>query len=784
MSSRAASAHPNHALRRFLVTSVSLGLVVAAMALPIIGTGAIAARNAARDFESLPSVLDAPPPAARSVLLSTDGTVIGQIAYENRVQVSLDQIAVPMRAAIVAVEDARFYQHGGVDLRGTLRALARNSSSGSVEEGGSTLTQQYVKNVLLEDASTDSERDAARARTLTRKLQEARYAITLESRLTKDEILERYLDIAYFGSGAYGVEAAATHYFGVHASELTLAQAATLAGIVQNPTGYDPTVNPRDSQARRDVVLTRMQDEGLATAAEVAKAKATPIEDELDVQTFKAGCISSVAPYFCDYVLSVMKTDKAFGRTAADRLALLRRGGLTVRTTLDLDLQRSAQQTVDAAIPRKDPSHKATAVVTVQPGTGQIRAMAQNTTYGTKGRQTTVNYSVDAKHNGWSDGVQPGSTFKAFTIAAALDKGVSLDTSISTHSGQTYSGFTDCAGRSLPSYSPSSDKDGTQSMASAAAYSVNGYFVALEKDAGVCATAKMIDKLGVREADGTKVPRVPSLTLGTATTTPLDMASAYATFAADGRYCAPTAITGVTDRDGSSLDVPPEDCGQPITPAVAQATTQILTNVIDGPYPGRTGAKMSLGRPAAGKTGTTDDNAAVWFVGYTPQLATAVWVGDPRGSSKHPLKNVTINGRYYSQLYGGTFAGPIWHAVMKAALAGTPKTAFTRPDPGGGVNGVRTTVPAVANLDSGDALRQLERLGLVGDIDPTARASSLPAGTVLSSYPAAGAHVRSGDTVRLVVSSGVPPYTPPPVTVAPQPSTSVVPSIGTTTAAP
>ncbi len=221
--------------------------------------------------------------------------------------------------------------------------------------------------------------------------------------------------------------------------------------------------------------------------------------------------------------------------------------------------------------------------------------------------------------------------------------------------------------------------------------------------------------------------------------------------------------------------MPSGNCKRVINPAVALSVSKVLTNVIDGPYRGRTGAAMSLGRPAAGKTGTTDDNAAVWFVGYTPQLATAVWVGDPAGATKYPLRNVTINGRFYSQLYGATFAGPIWKSVMQDALQGVPPADFAEPDPGGGVNGIPVRVPNLANVDSVDAMSRLEELGLIGTVDPVQRPSALQAGTVLFTTPGAGARVRSGDTVRLVVSSG---SLPQPVVPVPPSVQQAPPSVG------
>src|SRR4051794_18921723 len=327
-----------HRIGLLFGVSLIAGLLVAGVALPVVGGLGMAAKRGAQQFDSLPSELQAPPLPQRTRILAADGSVIAEFYYENRVSVPLSSVAPVMRQAIVAIEDARFYQHSGVDLKGVVRALVTNSTSGTIRQGGSTITQQYVKNVLIESAANDADKRAATADTLARKVREARYAIAMENHISKDEILERYLNIAYFGSDAYGIEAAARRFFNRHASQLTLPQAALLAGLVRNPAAYDPLNHPKTGTTRRNTVLARMRDLGYITPVEHDKAARTSLG--LRPTAAKNACQDSSAPFFCDYVEKRFLADAALGRTQQDRLKLLLRGGLDIRTTL----QPKAQQ--------------------------------------------------------------------------------------------------------------------------------------------------------------------------------------------------------------------------------------------------------------------------------------------------------------------------------------------------------------------------------------------------------------------------------------------------------
>jgi len=668
-----------------LGVAILAGAVLAGIFLPVVGGLGAFARQGISAFESVPDQLDEPELPQRSVVLAADGSIIATVYYQNRVEVPLTSVAPVMREAIIAIEDSRFLEHNGMDLRGTLRALVSNSQTGSIQQGGSTLTQQYVKNVLIATATDASELEAAKGRTPSRKLREIRFALALERRYTKPEILERYLNIVYFGAGAYGVEAASRRYFNKAAADLTLPEAATLAGIVQAPTAFDPTRNPKLSQDRRDLVLRRMAELGYITGVAAEAAVEIPMKEILNPSVVDNGCTSSYAPFFCDYVLQVMRTDSAFGEDAASREALLRRGGLTIRTSLQPQAQKSASAAVSKYIPKRDASQRAAAITMVTPQTGAIVAMTQNRDWGTSGRgYTTYNYNVNTAYGG-SLGMQAGSTFKVFTAAAALEAGISPAEQVNASTPKTFENFTNCTtGEKFgPLTFNNSTGSGTYDMPTAMAVSANTYFITLAERIGLCEQARIAESMGVRLGNGDSLLRVPSFSLGTMEVSPLSMAGAYATFANHGVFCTPVAILDITDRNGDQVAVPRANCRQVLDRDVADSVAAMLTGVIDGPVGSRTAASMSLDRPAGGKTGSTNDNAALWFCGFTPDLAAAVWTGDPRGGFQYPMADVTIKGVYYATVYGSTIPGPIWRESMEGALAGSEPQAFELQTTGG-----------------------------------------------------------------------------------------------------
>jgi membrane peptidoglycan carboxypeptidase len=507
---------------------------------------------------------------------------------------------------------------------------------------------------------------------------------------------------------------------------LTALQAASIAGLVQSPGAYDPILHPRASTERRNAVLDRMVAGGDVTAAQAAVYKKIPLASYLKPSEVPNGCPASKAPFFCDYVVQTLLNDPALGKTYEARDELLRRGGLRVYTTLSWKTQNAAQTSVNAHLPAKDPSKKAAAIAMVEPQTGNVLALAENRVWGTSGLgATTYNYAVDAAHGG-TVGMQAGSTMKPFTMAAALANGYGPYTTIVSPGTRTFTHFKGCGStRYFEPWTVSNDTgNGTFTMIQAAAYSVNTYFAALEEMVGVCKTVDVAASLGLKTGSGKPLDKVPSFTLGSQPVTPLAMASAYSGFANHGLYCPPTSVLRIVDVHGKPVPITVPHCKQAIPRGVADTVTEILRGVIDGPLYGRTGAGLSPGVPSAGKTGTNEQHSAIWFVGYTPTISAAVWVGDPRGGFRYPLKNITIAGQYYTNVFGRSIPGPIWQQALREALKGTPTQNFNLSPTYGVGNGGGTATgggrPAPSDTPTPTA-------------KPTATATATPTG--LPSWP-------------------------------------------------
>ncbi|WP_455565698.1 transglycosylase domain-containing protein [Micromonospora humida] len=667
-----------------LLAGLLAGLVLAVAALPGNLLAGLATRAVLGAFDDLPAALRTPATPQRSYLYANDGRTLLTTFYDvNRTDVPLAEIAPTLRQAIVAAEDRRFYSHGGADLRGMARALVANVTGGGTAQGGSTLTMQYVRNVLKSDPSrTAEEREAATEQTVGRKLQEIRYATELEKTLSKDEILNRYLNIAYFGSGAYGVAAASQRYFGKAPADLTLAESALLAGLVQSPDEYSPIDGDRDAALkRRGYVLDSMIATGAITAAQADAARAERLTLHPTAQP--NGCTATVtadAGFFCDYLRRWWLEQPAFGATAQEREQALRRGGYRVVTSLDPDVQATAAAEARKVYPADDA--RALPIAAVEPGTGRVLALAVNREYGV-GDGQTVNPLVSG--GGSITGYQAGSTFKLFTMLAALENGRTLSTGFDSPSRLTTrfpaEGEASCGGRWCPANANPARMDGYRMMWDGFGRSVNTYFVWLEEQVGPAKVVEMAQRLGITFRARTDADLAAhdadnwgAFTLGVSATTPLDLANAYATVAAEGTYCAPTPVVSVTGPDGSTVPVGQPACRQVLSADVARAATDAARCPVGqqsayGQCNGSTagGVDGIVGRPVAGKTGSSEQNATETFVGFTPQVAVA---------------GIAANPDDPSDAVGAAVQGEVITAVartIRTAVDGLPVRDFTAP---------------------------------------------------------------------------------------------------------
>jgi membrane peptidoglycan carboxypeptidase len=773
-------------LSLFLVASVVAGALLAGLFVPAVAAAGGATRGSITWFNDLKAVPPATQLSQQSVLLAKDGTLIARFYNENRSEVPLSKISRNMQNAIIAIEDARFRDHGGVDPIGLVRAAASDYlGNGTEVQGASTLTQQYIKNLYLEQAvyaGDKTAQEAAVARDANRKILEIRAAIDLEKTLTKDEILERYLNIAYFGNNAYGVEAAAELYFSVSAAKLSVVQAALLAGIVQSPDTYDPFRHKTNSLARRNTVLSRMHELGMLKDADYRKAVTTKIT--LKRKNQQSGCIAAIQGlgFFCQYVRNLIASGtesfSALGSTRAERINALDRGGLRITTSVDLKVQAAAQKAIAQYVKIGDRSKAGTAAVTVEPGTGHVLAMAENKTYSPKASSssTEINYAVDSSLGG-STGFQTGSTFKAFTLATWLKEGKALNDVIDSDVGTLDNpDFTECNGRRLHGrgdlYKPQNSEPtegGKMRVLDATANSVNTAFVAMSQQLELCQIAATAKSLGVHMAaprdyncSQTSLVDIPqcikAMTLGPFSISPLTMATAYATFAADGTYCPAFPVVSIKKSDGKTVPVKAPPCKQDaIDPDIAHGVTYALKRVITNGT--ATDVNGMIKAPVAGKTGTTDNSVDTWFVGYTHARATAVWVGDnptvASGTLRKSLNRLhVIGGHDYGgqSIFGATIAAPIWAKIMQVAVPGSDTSDW--PDPPSDMLGSSgSDVPDVTGKSISDAIGILSGAGFSPRVG-SAVDSNVPAGQVASTSPGSGATANQGATVTIHPSNG------------------------------
>jgi penicillin-binding protein 1A len=684
--------------------------LVVALVLPV---GAASTVIAALVLLPLPASLPPANPEVKarvSHIVDAQGRELASYrTFEQRVPVKPSDIPDVLKQAVIASEDRRFYSHGGVDVQGSLRALWADIRGKQYVQGGSTITQQYVKEAYL-----------SRERTLSRKLREAMIARYIDREVPKDEILYRYLSIIYFGDGAYGVGAASESYFRKGVDELTLSEAALLAGIIPAPSDYEPRHNPASAEARRKAVLREMYRQKRITKAQFDEA----IEQRIYVccpfgppavpvtLVWRRQDPPTEFPYFVDYVRRYI-----IARHGEDALY---KGGLQVQTTLDPRIQLLAQQAVSNMLAGTEPPLEE-ALVAVEPPTGYVKALVGGRDFNAQSGQvnlalgrcppqprgTTVSAGSVVCLDGGGTGRQPGSSFKAFTLAKAFEKGISPEKVYRAPTSYRLPGCTSSSPQSgCVIRNAESEGGGSQTLRQATWHSINTVFAQVIQDAGVNDTAELAHRLGITAvtpgghyAGG--YPYDPHLTLGVVDVAPLDMAGAYSVFANHGLRQAPTPIVKIVDVNGKVLE---DNTAREPKRVLDQAVADTVTDLLRGVLTSGTARTANIGRPAAGKTGTTDENKDAWFVGYTPTLSTAVWMG--YSDNPRPLRGI----KGVSRVYGGTLPARTWRDFMSRALDGVPETEFDKPAP----------IEPIA-----DALRRFARFG----IDPGDRQEPSPGPT-------------------------------------------------------
>lgn len=737
-------------------------ILAALLALALVGASCGASRSA-------PAIV-LPTNAEPSMIFDANGTPITTLQEENRSVVPLDQIPRQLQDAVIAIEDDQFWTHNGINPRSIARAAKSNAASGGVTQGGSTITQQYVKNALLTNEQT-----------IGRKIEEASLAMALERSYSKELILELYLNTIYMGAGAYGVDAASRAYFGVPVSDVSLPQAALLAGIIQSPSRHDPRRHPDDALKRRNLVLTEMLDQGLITRSQHDEAVAVPIE------VLKDQAVPEQQPYpaahFVDEVKNwLLNKSDALGKTRPERREKLLRGGLKIYTTIDLNLQKQAEDSIKSVFPKQgvDPKDPDAALVSLDPKTGFVRAMVGGYDYFGSHAYRQANLAMGA-------GRSTGSAFKPIVMATALEAGVSPSKVFDSPAAAQFKipggVWRVKGGGGL----------GAGTMEQCLVVSSNTCYANIiqDKAVGPTKTASMAKRLGIVS---TVLDAQPAMVLGANNTTVLDVASVYATFANDGIHVPPAFVTRIVGPGGEIIYQHSHSQTKAVEPEIARQVTTAMEGVING----GTGKSAAIDRPAAGKTGSSQRNTDAWFTGFTPQLATTVWVGfaetrPDRSGAKRLVSMSPPNTRIV--VFGGTYPAKVWSTFMRSALAGQPPLPLinpidvpvpttTVPAPNSTItDAVKATdsaeVPDVSGLSVDSARKKLSSAGFsVKDL--RTEVPDLAESKVTAQSPAPGALVAKGSTVWIQYPVPPPPPTTTTTTTASASTTSTSASTTTT----
>jgi membrane peptidoglycan carboxypeptidase len=748
-------------------------VLLAGIAFPVaIGFG-LASNKAADTVSSASSDVAIGALPSATTVTDSAGHPIAYLYDQNRTVVAPDDISPAMKAAIVAIEDRRFYDHQGVDWQGTLRAMVANSASGDVVQGASTLTQQFVKNYqLYVAAKTESDRLKATEQTPARKLREIRIALQLEKKLTKDQILAGYLNIVFLGNNAYGVAAAAQTYFNTTADKLTVPQAAMLAGMVRSTSGYDPVTHPRAALDRRNVVIGAMAGQGMITREQAAQAAAAPLGVVDPLNSRPNGCLGAAAAgYFCKYLVDYL-TQAGFTTDQLDR------GGYTVRTTLDAAAMANVKAAVDAEVPPGQP-HVADVMALVAPGKDKHRvlAMAANRTFGLRADREETSYGLPYE----PVNLGAGSIYKIFTAATALEKGLGIDYVMDVPaSGYASPIYRDGSGRPIPVRNDGTYA-GSMPMWDALALSPNTAFVKLEEFTGVSPVVDMAVRMGMRSlattafvdprtgrrtsrsiAEVTKLQGLASFTLGVTPTSILELANVGSTLASGGMWCPPSPVEEILDSAGKPVPITELPCARVLDEGLADT---LLTGLSHDAVSGTASASArSLGwdRPIAAKTGTTQEYKSAGFFGVVPQAAGAVITFDNSSSPRQLCDSGGASPPYScgsGNIYGGKTPARTFFRAMNGYLAGQPVLPLP-PTSDRYVNGGQASrVPEVIGRSADDAEDILSRGGWHSNRQQVDNRA--PEGTVVGQSQHGEA--LPGDVITLQVSSGqVPPPPPPP----------------------
>jgi penicillin-binding protein 1A len=690
----------------------------------------VAAGCAYTQTEITPTI---PQNAQSSQIYAADGTLITALhGPQNRKEVTLARIPLVLQNAVIAIEDERFYFHRGVDFRAIFRAAQHNATEGEALQGGSTITQQLVKNTLLNSGKT-----------LDRKIQEASLAWQLEEHYSKQRILEIYLNTVYFGNGAYGVEAATEEYFGHPVEQTTAVQAATLAGLIQAPSADDPVLHPDAAVARRNVVLAKMQEQGYLTEPERDSGIAQPLGLSPTPTADRYP-----AAHFVDEVKKFVQSDARCtncGATPAEREYNLFSGGLRIFTTIDLGLQAAAEQAINEVMP--DPAGPEAALVAVDPRSGYVRAMVGGRDFFGTQETAKCNLAIGCKPDPRLNGRGTGSAFKPFVLAAALTQGIPLSEIIPApgciHLDPPTGPWDPC------NADPGEGAPGGTNLIEGTVHSFNTLYAQLILQVGPQNGVDMAKKLGVTST----LKALPSAVLGANDVTPLDMASAYGSFANRGVHVTPVMVTKITNASGTILYESTHEQTKAIDAPIADTVTSVLQQVIAR----GTGTAAQEPFPVAGKTGTGEFYKNAWFCGYTPTLSTAVWAGFPGDEVEMSPPTTAIT------VYGGTWPAKIWQRFMAAAQGDAPPADFAPPPPPTTTTTVvpleTTTLPGEGLLpvpdvrgqsynDAAQAIRQAGFSPSRFDVADT----SYPAGAVRGQSPPGGTNAPRGATVTLEVA--------------------------------